>query len=211
MTIYCLRPLTQLTAAGFLALLLISAGPAYGHKVTIFAWVESGTVHTESKFSGGKRVKGGKIEAFDHQGRSIHTGITDDEGYHSFALPTGAKQLKIVLTAGMGHTNHWTVEAEELGAAEPHDNTTANQGQSVAASTPGPVVADRSSHGLDAQTIETIVEQALERKLAPIRSQLADQRWGLRDILAGLGYILGLMGLASYVHFRKQTQESKDP
>jgi nickel transport protein len=211
MIIFSLRSLTQLTAAGLLALLLMSAGPAYGHKVTIFAWVESGTVHTESKFSGGRRVKGGKIEAFDHRGRSIHTGITNDEGYYDFAIPAGVKQLKIVLTAGMGHTNHWTIQADELGAAEPHDNATASQGQTTAASTPSPVVPDRSSNGLDARTIETIVEQALERKLAPIRSQLADQRWGLRDILAGLGYILGLMGLASYMHFRKQTQKSKDP
>jgi nickel transport protein len=55
------------------------------------------------------------------------------------------------------------------------------------------------------------VERALERKLAPIRSQLAEQRWTFRDILAGLGYILGLMGLASYIHYRKQTPGPKDP
>lgn len=211
MTIRPFRLPTQLAATGLLVLYLMTAPPAYGHKVSIFAWVEAGTVHTESKFSGGKRVKGGKIEAFDHQGRSVHTGTTDDDGYHSFAVPAGAKELKIVLTAGMGHTNHWTIHAEELGVAEPADNTTINQDQPRVASSPAPIATNRSSNGLDAQAIETIVERALERKLAPIRSQLAEQRWRITDILSGLGYILGLMGLASYVHYRKQTPRPKDP
>lgn len=211
MTIHHLRSVTQLSAIGLLLFNLMSVPPAYGHKVSIFAWVEAGTVHTESKFSGGRRVKGGKIEAFDHLGRSIHTGTTDDQGYHSFAVPAGAKELKIVLIAGMGHTNHWTIHAEELGVADTADDTTLNQDQPAVASSPAPIATNRSSNGLDAQAIETIVERALERKLAPIRSQLADQGWTLRDILAGLGYILGLMGLASYVHYRKQTPGPKDP
>jgi nickel transport protein len=189
----------------------MSAPPAYGHKVSIFAWVESGTVHTESKFSGGRRVKGGTIEVFDHQGRGIHTGTTNDDGYHGFALPAGAKELKIVLTAGMGHTNHWTIHVDEPGVAVTGESTTFSQSQPADLSSAPAIVTDGSPKGLDAQTIETIVERALERKLAPIRSQLAEQRWTIRDILAGLGYILGLMGLASYIHYRKQTSGPKDP
>jgi nickel transport protein len=211
MTTYRIRSLPQLAATALLVLYLASVPPAYGHKVSIFAWVESETVHTESKFSGGKRVKGGKIEVFDHQGRSIHTGTTNDDGYHGFALPAGAKELKIVLTAGMGHTNHWTIHAEELGIAETGDSITFGQNQPAAVPSSAPIVTSSSPDGLDAQTIETIVERALERKLAPIRSQLAEQRWTFRDIVAGLGYILGLMGLASYIHYRKQTPGPKDP
>jgi nickel transport protein len=211
MTIHPIRSLIRLAATGLLTLHLMSAPPAYAHKVSIFAWVESGTVHTESKFSGGKRVKGGKIEVFDHQGRSIHTGTTNDDGYHGFALPAGAEELKIVLTAGMGHTNHWTIRAEELGIAETGDGTTVSQTQPAASPSSPLTATDSSPNGLDAQAIETIVERALERKLAPIRSQLAEQRWTFRDILAGLGYILGLMGLASYIHYRKQTPGPKDP
>jgi nickel transport protein len=211
MTIHPTRSLIQFAATGLLILHLMSAPPAYGHKVSIFAWVESGTVHTESKFSGGRRVKGGKIEVFDHQGRRIHTGTTNDDGYHGFTLPAGAKELKIVLTAGMGHTSHWTIRAEELGVAETGGNTTLSQGQPATLSSSSPIAADSSPTGLDAQAIETIVERVLERKLAPIRSQLAEQRWTIRDILAGLGYILGLMGLASYLHYRKQTPGPKAP
>jgi nickel transport protein len=210
MTIYHVRALARLAVTGLLVLyLLMSASPAYGHKVSIFAWVEAGTVHTESKFSGGKRVKGGKIDVFDHQGRRIHTGTTNNDGYHGFAVPAGAEELKIVLTAGMGHTNHWTLHAEELGASG--DSATINQSQAAVVQSSSPIAADSSPDRLDAKTIETIVERVVERKLAPIRSQLTSQNWTLHDILAGLGYILGLMGLASYIHFRKQAPGPKDP
>jgi nickel transport protein len=203
--------LIRLAATGLPVICLMSAPPAYGHNVSIFAWVESDTVHTESKFSGGKRVRGGKIEAFDHQGRSIHTGTTNDEGYHGFAVPAGAKELKIVLTAGMGHTNHWTIRAEELGAAEVRDSPPIDQGRPEALPSPPAAAAERASTGLDAQAIEAIVERVVERKLAPIRSQLAGQGWTLRDVLAGLGYILGLVGLASYLHHRKQSPGRQAP
>ncbi len=29
----------------------------------------------------------------------------------------------------------------------------------------------------------------------------------LHDILGGIGYILGLLGLAAYIHFRRKTRE----
>ena len=38
---------------------------AFAHKVTIFAWVEGDTVHTESKFSGGRVAKQAPIEVYD--------------------------------------------------------------------------------------------------------------------------------------------------
>ncbi|MGB6010744.1 MAG: hypothetical protein WBI57_05700, partial [Desulfobacterales bacterium] len=35
------------------------------HNVTVFAWVDGGTIHTQSKFSGGKRVKNAPILVYD--------------------------------------------------------------------------------------------------------------------------------------------------
>ena len=206
----CYRNRLRASAAAVLcAVLWAAASPVQAHKVTIFAWVEAGQVHTESKFSGGKRVKNGKIEAFDHQNQIVHTGTTDQQGDHSFSVPAGARQLKIVLTAGMGHTNHWIVRAAELGADPKTENATVAPQKPETPPAQNARIEPNAPVGLDAQAFESIVEQVLERKLAPLRSQLAQQQWGLRDILAGLGYILGLMGLASYVHFRKQLTSLK--
>lgn len=190
-------------AAALLALLLMFGGPAQAHMVSVFAWVDAGKVHTESKFSGGRYVKGGKIEVFDHRGQMIHNGTTDDKGNYAFDIPAGAKELKIVLTAGMGHQNHWIVKADELGIAPAGDTSPATPDQPSAPPAGDTGVSPQPSRALDVQTVETVVERVLERKLAPIRAHMIQQPWGLRDIVAGLGYILGLMGLASYLHHRR--------
>ena len=46
--------------------------------------------------------------------------------------------------------------------------------------------------------------------MAPVMKLLAESREqgpSLRDILGGVGYILGLMGLAAYLHFRRKAGE----
>lgn len=173
--------------------------PAMAHKVTVFAWVEGDTVHTECKFSGGRKVKSGKIEVYDHNNQKVVHGTTDDKGYFAFPVPQAAKQLKVVLIAGTGHSNSWQITGEELGrkAAAPEEHTAHPDGESI------------HQTQMDPKTLERIVERAVEKKLAPIRAQLAEQAWGLRDIVSGLGYILGLMGLASYIHYRKMLKDHK--
>jgi nickel transport protein len=99
-----------------MAILILSVSmPAAAHKVSVFAWVEGETVHTESKFSGGKKVKNGKIEVFDHRDQKVLDGVTDGQGYFAFPVHKDAHTLKVVLTAGMGHSNHWLITAQELG------------------------------------------------------------------------------------------------
>lgn len=49
--------------------------------------------------------------------------------------------------------------------------------------------------------IEKVIEKALDRKLAPIMRTLAEmqeQKIRLTDVLGGLGYIFGLVGVAAY-------------
>jgi nickel transport protein len=186
-----------------IGLLLLAAPCAYAHKVTVFAWVQGDTIHTESKFSGGKHVQGGTIEVYDPDGNKLLEGTTDEQGRFSFPVP-GKSDLKIVLAAGSGHSNHWVVHAEELGGAvtgqgSPQKSATHLSGN--VSETPDGI----SSTCPNAREIEQIVQYSLDQKLAPLRAQLADPAWGFRDIVAGIGYILGLMGLAAYIQFRKQS------
>ena len=123
--------------------------------------------------------------------------MTDKHGRFDFPIPSDARSLKVVMTSGMGHSNHWTVTAQELGTTVPLVDNSAPPVDT-------PKTIGNSAH-LDAKAIESIVERALERKLAPLKAQMAEQAWGFRDIVAGLGYILGLMGLASYMHHRRKS------
>ncbi len=174
--------------------LLVAPSPALAHKVTVFAWVEGDKVFTQSKFSGGKKVNAGKIEVFDQNDKKVLEGTTDNTGQFSFTRPKGATALKVLLTAGMGHTNFWMIPAEEIGGG----------GSATQFTTPAPPAPPTDDIHLDAVAVEAIVARVVERELAPVKAQLAQEAWGLRDILSGVGYIIGLMGLASYINYRKK-------
>jgi nickel transport protein len=196
----------KMAIPGALLIGLLSAIPAQAHKVSVFAWAEGDTIHTESKFSGGKYVMGGKIEVYDPQDKLLLEGRTDDHGAFSFPIPQKS-DLKIVMIAGTGHTNHWIVHAEELGQAKGAVLQTATKSEADS----HPVVAGGIAAGpcLNADDIEKIIQIGMEKKLAPLRAQLADMAWGIRDVISGLGYILGLVGLGSYMHYRKLIREQR--
>ena len=83
------------------------------HGVYVFAWVVGDTVFVESKFSGGKKVKAGKIIVTDPQGTELLKGTTNENGEFSFKVPKKT-DLKIVLLAGVAHRAEWTIPLAEI-------------------------------------------------------------------------------------------------
>jgi nickel transport protein len=188
--------------------LAVDVRPAVAHRVNVFAWVDGETVHTESKFSGGKTVNKGQVVVTDLDGNRLLEGQTDENGLFSFTIPqrTG---MRIELIAGMGHRGEWLLSADELGGAgpSPGPDESRHDGNASGAGNRGKTAAV----GIDAEQLEQVVEAALDRKLQPIRKMLAeDRRTGptAGDIFGGIGYILGLVGLATYVRFRKQRKDT---
>jgi nickel transport protein len=62
---------------------------------------------------------------------------------------------------------------------------------------------------MDIQALEAMIERALDQKLQPIAKMLAEtraQNVTLQDIIGGIGYILGLMGIALYFKSRPTDQ-----
>jgi nickel transport protein len=179
-------------------------GYAAAHRVTVFAWVEGETVHTESKFSGGKPVNGGEILVYDLDGNPLLSGKTNEQGEFSFKIPkkTG---MKIVLQAGMGHRGEWTLPLSEIAPHEPKPEPAVSQETPAGMSEAG---VPASSVSLD--QIRRVLDQSLDQRLNPVLKMLSESRDKgptLRDILGGIGYILGLMGLAAYIHFRRKAGE----
>jgi nickel transport protein len=55
---------------------------------------------------------------------------------------------------------------------------------------------------VSADEIRSMVEEAIDKKLKPVMKLLADMRQSepsLTDILGGIGYIFGLIGVAAYI------------
>jgi nickel transport protein len=192
---------TQMIFLLFFWLMLTASAQA--HKVNVFAWVEGETVFTESKFSGGKLVKGGRITVLDADGTLLLEGVTDESGAFSFKAPKIA-DLTIVMEAGTGHKNSWKITAAELGGGAAED-ATAMSGEG--SPEPSGEKALSVAPGLDAREVEEIVARQLEEKLRPLNRMMAESRDrgpALSDIVGGVGYILGLIGLGAYIRYRKE-------
>jgi nickel transport protein len=162
---------------------------ALAHKVIIFAWAEGNSVFTESKFSGGKKATGAQVLVFDREGKQLLEGKTDHNGEFSFKIPK-LTDLRIVLDAGMGHKAEWTIPESEIMEAR----GVLEKKRSVEPSQP-------IATGLSKEEIKEIVENSLDRKLKPIvRMMTESQAKGpsVNEIVGGIGYIIGLMGVALY-------------
>jgi nickel transport protein len=183
-----------------IASLLIAVGnlPALAHKATIFAWVEGDTVYTESKFMGGTEVRNAQILVFDGGGAQLLEGTTNGNGEFSFKVPKLA-DLTVVLNAGMGHRAQWTVPESEI-----------REASGTSEGKPAPETFQQWAGGLNREEIKELIEDSLDRKLRPIMSIMAESRSrgpSVTEIVGGIGYIFGLMGLALY--FRDRIREKQ--
>ncbi|NLC71173.1 MAG: cobalamin biosynthesis protein CbiL [Desulfuromonadaceae bacterium] len=187
-----------LIAAGYFLVYLFVCPPADAHRVNIFAWVEGDRVHTESRFSNSKPVRGGTVIVFDPQGKALLSGKTDEQGFFSFSAPA-MTDLKVVLDASMGHRAEWLVAAADLAPSAPAPET-------ARPLDPPPTIAGRDVIPAD-EGLEKILDAVLERRLQPIERALMELRQpgpNLRDVVGGLGYIFGMMGIAAYFRCRKK-------
>ena len=207
--------LAVLGVQGFLVLLVLCvlSTPARAHRVLVFAYAEGDTIFTESKFIPNDPMRQGKILVQDAKtGQTLLTGTTDEAGKFSFKIPSQAvaqkMDLKIVAEAAMGHRGEWLLKAANyLGGAQAASTPAPAAATPAPAATVTPTPAAAKSGTVDQQALEAALNKVLERQLAPINEKLTDltiHRTTLPDILGGLGYILGLFGLAAYFMSKRQ-------
>ena len=189
-----------------LALVVMLQATALAHRVNVFAFVDGGDIVVECSYSKSKRVNRGSIEVRDAASDAVLlTGETDENGHFRFPVPEAAKAagtgLRIVLRAGEGHQNDWVVEASEfMPEAAPTQESAAPK--TAAAST---APTETAPAGLTRSDVEEVVNAALDARLAPIRRALLEQTEqgpGLREIIGGIGWIFGLVGVAAYFRGR---------
>jgi len=190
------RPVIILAVVLCLILSLVPSVSA--HKVYLFVWVEGDTAYTESYFSGGKKVMGGPIKVYDMSGNKLLEGKTNDKGEFSFKIPQKT-DLRVVLEATMGHKTEYVLKADEIPDIVRSDATNKTTGL------PGPSPA---AIQMASEQISMVVEKALDSRLKPIIKTLAkiqeERGPGFTEIIGGVGYIFGLMGLILYFKSRRK-------
>lgn len=209
-----------------LLLVLLAPAGALAHRVNIFAWPDGDKILVECGFNRSSPVRGGLVTVYDAtDGGELLRGRTDAQGRFAFPVPDAMRRghdLRIEVNAGEGHVNVWNMEASEIaGAGAQSADPGAASGQADA---PAPAAAAASSvsagggaaapalpatagQALTAPEVRAIVTEALNTGLAPLRRELAalsDPGPGLRDIIGGLGWLMGLAGIACYVLARRR-------
>ena len=196
------RPLSLLCLVA--ALMLLTAGAALAHRVNVFAWVEGDMVFVECKYPDGTKVHEGVIRVLDSAGKELLSGKTNDKGEFSFKVPK-QDDLTIVLEAGMGHRGDWPLSRQDLAPAgeAPKPGPAAAPQASPKNEAPSPAAAEFAAGPASPPPagIDQAIEKALDKKLAPVMKILAEmheQKVRLTDVLGGIGYIIGLVGVAAY-------------
>ena len=189
------------TALICITILLFCTSAADAHKVYIFAWTEGDMIHTESYFGGNKKVQDGTIKVFDPEGKELLNGRTNENGEFSFKIPKIA-DLKIVLESSMGHGAEYLFKKSEFSpdqdptAEVTYDTDTIDE----------PEAPPQATTNQDQLRKE--IEAILDAKFKPVIRELAKLREekgpGVTEIIGGIGYILGLMGIIAYMKSRKQ-------
>ena len=186
------------------ALMLLAAGAALAHRVNVFAWVDGDTVFVECKYPDGTKVHEGVIRVLDSAGKELLNGKTNDKGEFSFKVPK-QDDLTIVLEAGMGHRGDWPLSRQDLAPAgeAPKPGPAAAPQASPKNEAPSPAAAEFAAGPASPPPagIDQAIEKALDKKLAPVMKILAEmheQKVRLTDVLGGIGYIIGLVGVAAY-------------
>lgn len=192
-------------------LLLSSSTSGWAHKVNVFAYVEGETVVVEGYFSGKVKAQNSVVEVLDSDGKKILEGKTDETGMWRFKLadlPPINGDIKIVLEGGMGHKADFTLsQADLLGstqktsAPQPKNEETKIAGPPLAAEQPSVQVQDPA-------LLKKVVEDAVDQKIQPLVKMLANQQKMLMEqkdkgptiteIIGGVGWILGIVGVAGY-------------
>jgi nickel transport protein len=174
---------------------------AFGHVVNVFAVVEGRTIRGEVYFRGGVAAQGAQVEAFDPQGKKLAEVTTDAEGKFSFPARFRCDH-RLLAHAGEGHAGEYTVEAAELSEDLPPPDGSPDvslQGppppgpSAVHSGSPAPLPGD--------ERLKTLIEEAVSKQVTPLRRQLDayEKTIRFRDVLGGIGYIFGVMGLIAYL------------
>ncbi|MDR1164299.1 MAG: hypothetical protein LBO66_00225 [Deltaproteobacteria bacterium] len=179
----------------------LAPGSASAHAVYVFAYSASDQICSESYFSRKNRVQGGRVSLLSPNGTLLESGVTDGEGTFCFKSPDVAGDLIVAVEAGEGHRGEFILRASERSDSPSASFSPASPSPAPAETVEaGPAAAGPPAFSpQDARALQNFIRAELRDQLKPIVRALAeaenDQSPTLRNVVGGLGWIAGLLGL----------------
>lgn len=212
-----MRKYSMLTAAA-LIFFLAYASPALAHKVKVFAWTEGAVISGYVYFPGGARAQNVRVVFYGPEDKSLGETVTNKKGEFAFTAPYKC-DYRVVADIGDGHQAEYTLPASELPDSLAELGSGSKQAaQEEAASAPAmkkPPVSGIEGEGVSAvlsdSRLTELVEKAVMKQVLPLREQIEqyEEKVRLHDILGGIGYIIGLMGVVLYLKASARLKKEK--
>jgi nickel transport protein len=182
-----------------LVTLILSATPAFAHKVILSLYPSGDVIEGELGFSNGDMAADQLVEVFDADGNKIGEATTDEDGYFTFA-PVGPMDHIFRADLGAGHVADVTMAAEDLPAS-------AASGNSASADAGG---EEPAGAAVAAAVDEEALAAMIRDEIRPLRREIASykEKNNLQTILGGIGYIVGLFGIGMYVAARRKLKDA---
>jgi len=196
-------PLVRRFTTVLLFALLTVSTTVQAHKLNMFAYAEEGEIYVEAYFADGKRAKNSTIEVYDTQDQLLYNNTTNEEGGHQFAAPQKT-ELRIVINAGMGHQTEYILPSSEFATEQTNSASTSNLPINTAIPS---VIQTATTPNLD--QLKPLITQAVSQAVKPLQREISElkNKTSLSDIIGGVGYIFGLLGLFAYLDARKKTKK----
>lgn len=181
-----------------LALTTTAMAPAFGHNVVGGVYAIGNTIEGEVGFSNGDMANAGiLVQVRDAAGNALGESVIEEEGMFVFEA---SKRIDHYFHANLsaGHVLEIVLPAEELSASLPGG---AEPDFSVK-----PTMNAAAIEGIDQAALQLLVEKAVAKQVKPLRKDLTayKEKASLQDVLGGIGYIFGLVGLGIWLRQRKQ-------
>jgi nickel transport protein len=94
--------------------LLVCAGPAAAHQLSVYATVEDGVALIEAAFADGRPVSAGTLRILDVTGALIMEQPLQPPYPIRFAVGEHIDGLRIEVDAGGGHENYWLLTPADI-------------------------------------------------------------------------------------------------
>ncbi|SJZ35946.1 hypothetical protein [Selenihalanaerobacter shriftii] len=192
-------------------MITLIAMPVYAHRVVAYAYISGDSIVVEAAFGNGAPINEGLVEVYGPKGKLLLEGKTDAKGVYKFKIPQKS-DLKIVVGSKMGHQAQYSIKKEELPEIDVQNSTETELSNQNSINEESSVTDINNTHDestkvdkgkfISKEEFRSILQDELAKQVAPLNKKITQlQRKkgpGITEILGGIGYIFGLMGVVFY-------------
>jgi len=180
--------------------------PALAHHLGVFAYVNDRDIVVTASFGHNRPAVGGEVSVKSGTGKLLFQGKTDGRGMLRFPRPQlmPGETVKITVSGGPGHQGSWTMTPADLGNDAAATETPTGSVQTTKPNTP-PLPPSLSKE--EQKYLSQLVSKAVAREIEPLKAMMARQMESgpsLQNIIGGIGWLVGLGGLAAAWASRKK-------